>query len=71
MDSEGKYKVKISAQDKLGNKTEETVIETVNDKTGPSIQTPEIGEAKIADYTKEAKTYRICKRHILSDSKRK
>ena len=59
LDSEGKYKVKISAQDKLGNKTEETVIETVNDKTGPSIQTPEIGEAKIADYTKEGKTYRV------------
>ena len=59
LNSEGKYKVKISAQDKLGNKTEETVIETVNDKTGPSIQTPEIGEAKIADYTKEGKTYRV------------
>ena len=59
LDSEGKYKVKISAQDKLGNKTEETVIETVNDKTGPVIQTPGIGEAKIADYTKEGKTYRV------------
>ena len=59
LNSEGKYKVKISAQDKLGNKTEETVIETVNDKTGPSIQTPGIGEAKIADYTKEGKTYRV------------
>ena len=49
---EGKYKIKVTAQDKLGNKTTETVVNFMYDNTAPTLSDPKITTSPIRnDYT--------------------